>query len=114
MGLLAACAPQFMCGPTFVASLAILRSVSNAQNSYGEVLLSFISVGSIKIDLQPLAGGVSRNVHGQVVRVNFLGIVSGNADVREFDRAVVSSNVIEVIDVLNFGDHKELSLRWVR
>jgi len=109
------CTPQLLCGNTFVTSLTILRSVSNVQNSFGEAILSFVSVGSIKVDLQPTRpNGISRNIHGQVVKLAFIGIVTGNVDIREFDRAMVSQNVIEVTDVLNFGDHKEIYFQWVR
>lgn len=113
MGAFTPCFPNFLCGGGIV-SLAILRAASNAQNSFGEVVLSFVSIGSIKVDLQPQAGGISRNVHGQVARVNFIGVVNGNPDVQEFDRSVISNVFIEVTDVLRWGGHSEIFWKWVR
>lgn len=113
MGVFGPCLPQFMCGQTFMGSLAILRQ-SGSRNSYGEVSIGFTSVGSIRIDLQPVTGSVSRDVHGQLARIAFIGFVAHNPDVQEFDRAYVSSALIEVVSVERFGDHAEVSWKWVR
>jgi len=71
-------------------------------------------VGSVKIDLQPSIGGISRNIHGQIVRAAYWGFVAGNTDIIEFDRALVSNVFIEVFEIHRYGDHSEILWKWVR
>jgi hypothetical protein len=112
MGVLGPCSPKLLCGNTFT-TLEVFRA-SGDRNSFGEVVLSFSSIGSISIDLQPGRSSVSRNIHGQLVEVAYDGVVAGNPDLSEFDRAYVSNALIEIIEVSRYGDHAEIQWKWVR
>lgn len=80
-----------------------------AQDARGEVRLSFIGIGTIPLEMQPLDRMVNREVHGIVVQVAWLGISQGGSSgLRELDRTMILGQQIEVVQVSPYGDHDEI------
>lgn len=104
-------------GPT-TTTLAFYRKTSNllsARNSAGELVLSFTSVATVTLALDPKGGDYPRFVHGTVAEVNFTGIATANLDLREGDRTRVSGAWVEIVNVQHYGTAQTvLDLNWVR
>lgn len=84
------------------------------QNSAGELLLSFAAIGTFLGELQPFGGGYVRALHGTVVQIDALFIVTGNPAVQEGDRCTVSQAQMEIASTQQYGqEHCEISLRHV-
>lgn len=81
------------------------------QNSAGEVLLSFSTIGSWVAELQPLPAGIQRLVHGIVKEIAYRAFLAGNADIRELDRCYISGAQLEVTQAAHYGyEHMEIDL----
>lgn len=106
-------APDLCTGGTQQAIL-FARSLPKIedQNSAGEVVLSFASIGTFTGDYQAQGGTYPRLMHGTVVQVDALFFVMGNPDLRVADRCTVSGARLEIISTQQFGfEHCEISLR---
>jgi hypothetical protein len=102
-----------LCGGGTQAQLTFVRSTST-QNSAGEILLSFSTVGTWSLDLQPQPAGIQRLVHGIVKEVEYLAFIPGNPDIRELDRCYVCGSQMEVTQAAHYGfEHVEISLTHI-
>ena len=89
-------------------TLPFVRGVS-FQNSAAETLVSFSTIGTFTIDLQPLPAGIQRLVHGIVRDVAYRAFAPGNPDIRELDRTMISGVQVEVAQAAHYGtEHVEL------
>ena len=84
------------------------------QTSSGEMIVSFTTIGSWTLELQPQPAGVQRLVHGIVKEVIFRAFIPGNPDIRELDRCSVSGVQLEVTQAAHYGqEHVEIDLTYV-
>ena len=84
------------------------------QNSAGDTLLSFHSLGSYVVEWQPVPSEVRRQVGGVVVEVSDRGIIMGTTVLQELDRCVLYDRQVEVVQVARYGDeHVEVDVKHV-
>lgn len=101
-------------GVTTVQALAFARP-TRAMNSIGEVTLTFVSVATLTMDLQPGGGTFLRMVQGQIEATRYTGLVWGYAALQDGDRTSVYSALLEVVNVGHYGTFQtEISLKVVR
>ena len=83
-------------------------------NSSGETQLSFATLGSYLMSLQPMRGGYVRLIQGTLTQINFVGFLEGNPDIIESDRCSVSGKRLEVVNVLHYGtESTEIELKYL-
>lgn len=113
MGLFDIKPDQFACGGT--QTTLVFSRATGAQNSAGEVVLSFASNLELTVDLQEGGGTVPRYLAGVLRMVNYTAYYLGNPDVTELDRTTISGLPLEVINVLRLGiEYAEIALSVVR
>ncbi len=101
-------------GVTTVQAIVFQRP-TRAMNSIGEVALSFASVATVTVDLQPGGGSFLRMVQGQVEATRYTGLIQGYAALQDGDRTSVYSALLEIVNVGHYGTFQtELVLRVVR
>lgn len=101
---------------SFVRStLRVNNNLSQPRlNSSGETGLSFATLGSYLMSLQPMRGGYVRLIQGTLTQINFLGFLVGNPDIIESDRCTVSGKRLEVVNVLHYGtESTEIELKYM-
>ena len=107
------------CGGGTVYALSWARAAhlyygaAPTQDARGEIHLSFIGIGVIPLEMQPLDRDVKREIHGIVVEVGWLGMAPGRTGLRELDRTVFDGYQLEVVQVSPWGDHEEIICREV-
>ena len=111
-------APTAGLGTEKLVSFVRLNSVRNGyapvQNSAGELVLSYTSIGPFLVDIQPKQMSFPRYQEGNVVQIDYLGIVSNNVDIRIGDRCYLSSVQLEVVASMHYGyEHTELELKQI-
>ena len=101
------------CGGSDWQTLAFQRSTKE-QNSAGELMLSFATVGTFLGELQPFGGNYIRMIHGTVVQIDAVFIVMGNPDMQVGDRCTVSNAQMEIVSTQVYGtEHAEISLKHI-
>jgi hypothetical protein len=111
-------APTPGLGTEQLVSFVRLNSVRNGyapvQNSAGELVLSYVPIGPFMADIQPKQMSFPRYMEGNVVQIDYLGIVPNNVDIRVGDRCYLSSLQLEVVASMHYGrEHTELELRQI-
>ena len=99
---------------SFVRLNSVRNGYAPAQNSGGELVLSYIPIGTFMMDLQPAPLGFPRHIEGTQVNVDYRGIVPNNVDLRFGDRCYLCNYQLEVFNVAHYGtEHTELELRFI-
>ncbi len=81
----------------------------------GQTILSYTSHVEVLGDLQPSVGVFQRDMQGALGERNYVFTAGFNADVRAQDRAFLSGQSLEVVNVDHWGDvQTEISLKLVR
>ena len=100
-------APIAGVGTEQLVSFARLNSVKNGyapvQNSSGELVLSYVPIGTLLCDIQPKSKGYPHQQQGTVAESDYLGIFTYNADVRYGDRCYLSNLQLECVKVDHWG-----------
>ena len=101
-------------GVTTVTGVAFERP-TRSVNSLGEVALSFASVATIAVDLQPGRGSFLRMLQGQVEATTYTGTIQGYVALQDGDRTSVYSALLEITTVGHYGTFQtEIMLKVVR
>lgn len=98
---------------SFVRATALLQGRPPAQTVAGEVTLSFTPIGTLQMEMQPKALPLARLLNGIVVEVAWTGYTTVAADVKVLDRCYFQGRQLEVVNVLPWGDHKEIEYRYL-
>jgi hypothetical protein len=99
---------------TVTRAAHLVSSAAPVQNASGEVVLSFVSIGSVLMDLQPQNAGFLRQIQGQIIEIAYIGFVMGNPDIRVGDRAYISNAQTEVVNAGHYGiDHCEVQFKHI-
>ena len=94
---------------TFVRAASLLHGTAPVQNTAGEVLLSFVTLGPYTLDVQPLPAGFTRMVAGQLIKVDVQMFGLGVVNIQEGDRCTLDGMRLEVTNALQYGqDHIEI------
>ena len=78
------------------------------QDARGDLLTSWVGIGSISLEMQPMDRDVKREIHGVVVEVAWIGFVMGSTTLQELDRTFFMGYQLEVVQVAPWGDHAEI------
>lgn len=105
-------------GTEQLVSFVRLNSVKNgyapAQNSSGELVLSYVPIGPYLMDLQPAPIGFPRFIEGNAVLVDYRAFVPNNVDLRVGDRCYICNYQLEVLTVAHWGTmDTEIELRYI-
>lgn len=85
-----------------------------AQNSAGDTYLSFTSIGTVTLDVQPLPSKLVREIAGMVVEISHLCLGQGFVSLLERDRTMIYGAQVEVVQAAHYGlEHTEISLKDV-
>ena len=108
-------APLAGVGTEQLVSFVRLNSTKNGyapiQNSSGELVLSYVPIGTLLCDIQPKAKGYPYQQQGVVAEADYLGIFAGNADIRYGDRCYLSNLQLQCVKVDHWGgEHLEIEL----
>lgn len=99
---------------TFQRAAHLLEGREITVNSAGETVLSFVEVGTVTGDLQPVGGNYVRMIQGTVVQIDAMFYVMGNPDVQVGDRCTISAMQMECINAQHYGQESaEISLHHV-
>lgn len=97
---------------TFLRSVALVQHRAPTQTAAGEVLLSFVEIGTFLLDTQPAPAGYSRMAQGILVKVDMFMYGVGFVPVQEGDRCTLSAVRLEVTNALHWGqEHTEIELQ---
>lgn len=99
---------------SFARAAHLYYSYAPIQNARGELVLSYIGIGSHSLDLQPATPSlILRQLHGVVNEVSWRGFLMGRPDIQELDRCYDETGLqLEVIAVAQYGDEQcELDFR---
>lgn len=97
---------------TFVRSAALVQHRAPTQNAAGEVLLSFIDIGTFLLEVQPAPAGYSRMAQGILVKVDVFMYGLGYVAVQEGDRCMLNGQRLEISNALHWGqEHTEIELQ---
>ena len=108
------CGARTMQTIPFVRAASLVHGTAPAQNTAGEVLLSFVTLGPYTLQPQPLPAGFTRMVAGQLVAIDELFFDFGMVDLQEGDRCYLEGKQLEVKNVLRYyGDHQEIEMQQI-
>ena len=108
------CGSQQVQDITFVRARSLLLGTAPVQNTAGEVLLSFATLGTYTLQPQPLPAGFTRMVAGQVVQIDQMFFDFGFVDLQTGDRCSFEGKQIEVTNVLPYyGSHQEIECKQI-
>jgi|ERR1041384_2368402 hypothetical protein len=89
----------------------LAQATAPVQNASGEVVLSFVAVGTFQVDWHPKSAGLLRQLQGQVVEIAAVAFGAPTVDIQELDRCTVDAKRLECVNVLPWGDHNEYEFR---
>ena len=99
---------------SFVRNAALARHTFPVQNAAGEVLLSYIPVGTFTLQCEPVPAGYTRMLQGIVIQVDVRMYGLGYVDVQEGDRCYFQGKQLEITNALHYGQHHtELELQHI-
>ena len=85
-----------------------------SQNSAGDTYLSFTSIGTFTLDMQPLPSKILRQVGGMVVEIATMGLGMGFVPLQARDRTYLDGAQVEVVQPTHYGqEHTEISFKDV-
>ena len=91
----------------------LLHGAAPVQDARGELRLSYVGIGSIALDMQPVERKIVREPHGVIVEVGWIGFAMGATNLRELDRTIFFGQHLEVVNVARWGGHEEISYREI-
>ena len=99
---------------SFVRAAARLTVSAPYQTPGGEVLQSYVAIGTYRGELEPDHGGLERTAAGQIIDIAYKFYVTGTPDLQEGDRTYIAGRQAEVVAPNQFGlDHLEAQMRWI-
>lgn len=98
---------------SFARKAHLLYGTPPVQNARGEIVLSFVDIGTQTFQMQPLDRELRRELHGIVVEIAWVGFVMGSTTVRPEDRCLFLGDHLEVVQVSPWEDHVEVEFREV-